>query len=111
VGLFVVSAQNPSNGSAADVEAARNLCLADAGAVKLPNLGCLLRRGNRTAELGSFAPGFGKSRANSFAENVAFELREYGEWPRHSAAGGCRQIESFGKRHESDTKFRQFFER
>jgi hypothetical protein len=53
----------------------------------------------------------GQACANTFAQDLAFELGEHGEQSGHCAASGCSQVECFRQRYETDSEILEFLER
>jgi len=54
---------------------------------------------------------FRNAGADSFAEDLMFELREHGKQPGHRAASRRGQIQRFGERYEADAQSGEFLQR
>src|SRR5271169_2925265 len=71
------SGQNPSNGGAADLQAAGDLGFADAGTMQLSRLVRLEPGCYGSAQCLTVLSGVGQAGAHPFPQNFSFELREY----------------------------------
>jgi hypothetical protein len=102
------SEDTPDRG-AADIKAAGDFGLADAGTMKFPDLTCPLSDSHGPTQMLALQSRFGNARADTLTEDLVLEVREHGQKASHGAARRRRQIERFSERYESHAQFRQFF--
>ena len=77
----------------ADLQPAGDLGLADARAGELPYLVGVESRRYRPAQALAVLAGLRQAGADSFPENLPFELGKDGQQAGHRSTGGCRQIQ------------------
>jgi hypothetical protein len=92
----------------ADLQAAGDFGFADAGTLELSHLvgveGCCEWPAQALAVLACVR----QAGADSFPENLSFELGKDGQQACHRSTSGCGQIQRFGQRHETDSQMLQF---
>jgi hypothetical protein len=70
--------QDTAHRGSADVKTAGDFGFAEASTAEFPDLIGVQGGRNRSAQTFAVLPGMGQARANAFAQNLAFELREDG---------------------------------
>src|SRR5208337_2827993 len=111
VDMLCPRSQNAALRGASDVEATRDLGLADTVAVKLPYLAPLSRRRWRPSQALPVLSCMGQAGANPLAQDLAFELGEYGQQTGHGSPAGRRQIQGLRQRYEPDPEMAEFLKR
>ena len=89
--------QDPPHRSPADPQPPRDLGLAHALGFEAVDLVDLQRCRWRTSVGAAFLPGLGDPGSDPLAEDLAFELREDCQHPRHRAARRRGQVERLGQ--------------
>jgi hypothetical protein len=78
--------------------------------VQFPDLGGVFSNSHGPAEMLSLEPRFGNACSNPLTEDFVLESREDGQKASHGAIRRRRQIERFGERYKSDTRFSQILQ-
>jgi len=76
--------------------------------VEFPYLVGVEGRRYRSAQALANLAGVGQAGADSFAENLPFELREDRQQGRHGSTRGRGQVQCLGQRNETDSEMLQF---
>lgn len=84
----------------------RNTCT-----MQLPDLRDVKPCRDRPPQSFTVLPGLSQASTGSLAQNLPFELSEYGEQSGHSSSGRSGQIQSLGQRNEPDAEILEFLER
>src|SRR5271157_6351977 len=108
VDMLCRRSQNAAYRGASDVEPTCDLGLGNPFAIKLPHLATLPRRRWRPSQALPVLSGMSQSGANPLAQDLAFELGEYGQQTGHGPTGGRGQVQRFGQRNETDAEMFQF---